>query len=753
MRFAKHITKLLITLLVVALSVALVGAQGDGQVRFVHAFVGAPGVDIYVDGALTGEGVPYGAASDFVPVSAGDVNVQVTAAGTNDALFQQTITAGTDPITLVVADESGFVPFVDNVDPLSVGETRITAIHAIPDGPVVDVVLIDGRPVISELDYAVPFGTLDLPVIKLPLNVIPTGTDLASALFPEPIVFAPSTNTSYTVVVYGEVSAPEVMVLSAPVLPNPGDGFVQLTHAVPDAPAVDVYAGETLIVAGLEPEASTPLFPVPAGDYDVTIFATDTSDEIISAALTVTQGADALVTVEEGADGIEVVVDAAAAEEATEPESAEVVEAAPEVTELEVVEAEVVEEEVVEAEVVEEEVVEAEPTEAEAVEIVEVTLTPTPAEVVAAQPTVAPAAAPTDGPTGRVIIDPGANLQLRQFPATDALSLGLAPSGSTLAINGREGAPVQTEGLFSEELQREIDNFVDPAEDLDETQDLNPDNTWLYVTYNTPDGGQVEAWVLAQFLAVSEPDGSATRLADLPTIPSNDFGETLGTDVAAPTIDEDAVVAVVFNLDPGVNLKIRRTASQQGETLALIQAGTVMELLGFGVTGAELPSISAAEDAEWAYIEYTTDDGGQIMGWVSTLYVQYQWRGDSIDFEEMEARDLLLFEDETTRGEVGSGVVPLARATVDPFRNQAVATIDIDPGANLQLRRNPSSEAESLGLIPSGTQLIVTARNEAGDWLFVEFEDVTGWISINFVRLTFNGDPLDIDELVVDGTS
>ncbi len=745
MQFVLKTTQRVAVMVMVAalLAVVAVGAaQGEGQLRFVHAFVDAPDVDIYANGSLTAEGVPYGAASDFVPVNVGDVNIQVTQAGTNDTLFQQTVTTGTDPITLVVADESGFVPFVDNVDPLAVGETRITAIHAIPDGPVVDVVLTDGRPVISELGYAVPFGTLDLPVIKLPLNVVPTGTDLTNALFPEPIVFAPVTNTTYTVVVYGEVTAPEIMVLAAPVLPNPGDGFVQITHAVSGAPAVDVYAGETLIVAGLEPDASTPLFPVPAAEYMVDVFATDTSDEIISATLVVERGADTRVTVEEGADGIEVVVDAAETDGAV-AEMAEAVEDASLDAEVEVADADTV----TDAEVVPEE---AEAPQDDASEIVVVTLTPTPAEVVAAQPTAAPVTADATGPTGRVIIDPGANLQLRQFPDTDALSLGLAPSGATLVINGREGAPVQVEGLFSEEVQREIDTFVDPAEDLDENQDIDLDTTWLNVTYNTPDGGQITAWVLAQFLAVSEPDGSSTRLADLPTIPSNQFGETAGTEATPPPIDEDVVVAVVFNLDPGVNLKIRRTSSQQGETLALIQAGTVLELLGFGISGAELPSVGAAEDADWAYIEYTTDEGGQITGWVSTLYLQYQWRGGSIEFQEMEDRDLLLFEDETTRGEVGGGVAPLARATVDPFRNQAVATVTIDPGANLQLRRNPESNSESLGLIPSGTQLIVTARNAGGDWLFVEFEGVTGWISIDFVNLTFNDEPLDIDELVID---
>ncbi|MEO1443902.1 MAG: SH3 domain-containing protein, partial [Chloroflexota bacterium] len=122
-----------------------------------------------------------------------------------------------------------------------------------------------------------------------------------------------------------------------------------------------------------------------------------------------------------------------------------------------------------------------------------------------------------------------------------------------------------------------------------------------------------------------------------------------------------------------------------------------------------------------------------------------------IDFEEMEARNLLLFEDETTRGELGSGAIAFARPTEDPLRNQFVATVNIDQGANLQFRITPDSNAESLGLIPSGTQLIVTARDASGDWFFVEFENQTGWISSSFVRLTFNGEVADVDELPIDG--
>ena len=65
-------------------------------------------------------------------------------------------------------------------------------------------------------------------------------------------------------------------------------GYVRILHAVPDAPNVDVYANDTLLVQNLAYGKNTGYMMVPAGTYQVTIYATGTkANPVLSKMLTV----------------------------------------------------------------------------------------------------------------------------------------------------------------------------------------------------------------------------------------------------------------------------------------------------------------------------------------------------------------------------------------------------------------------------------------------------------------------------------
>ena len=110
--------------------------------------------------------------------------------------------------------------------------------------------------------------------------------------------------------------------------------------------------------------------------------------------------------------------------------------------------------------------------------------------------------------------------------------------------------------------------------------------------------------------------------------------------------------------------------------------------------------------------------------------------------------------DSSRRGEQTIGAAPVIAATVDPTIDAVVATVALDPGANLNLRRTPDVNAEVLAQIPSGTRVIVTERTSDGQWLNATYEGTSGWIAAQtdtavFVTLSFNGAPYDINDVPV----
>jgi uncharacterized protein YraI len=370
-------------------------------------------------------------------------------------------------------------------------------------------------------------------------------------------------------------------------------------------------------------------------------------------------------------------------------------------------------------------------TEAPASEIVLATPTPTPAVVL--------------GPTARILLDPGANLHLRQYPSAAALSLGLAPSGSTLLVNGREGAPEPIPGLVPEqeaevEAETEEEAFVDPALELGEGEDLDPAATWLNVVYTTPDGGEIEAWVNALYLVVRDPQNRPQRLADLPMIPGNRPGEARDTAITPPPVLENAATVTIVNVDPGVNVHIRRTNETAGESLTLVPVGSEMEFEGVN------------ESREWVFVRYSPTPETFVRGWVSSLYTALSFNGQSVTLDDLQARGMLTIIDDEERGSAGS-LTGAMRPTADPLRDSVVAEVILDPGANLHLRRSPSPQAESLALLPDGTQLVVSGRVEDETWLQVNYDGQVGWVASGYVALTRNGQPyelLDIPVILMD---
>jgi hypothetical protein len=74
-----------------------------------------------------------------------------------------------------------------------------------------------------------------------------------------------------------------------------------------------------------------------------------------------------------------------------------------------------------------------------------------------------------------------------------------------------------------------------------------------------------------------------------------------------------------------------------------------------------------------------------------------------------------------------------------------VGPIPVTTTVNLNLRSGPTTRANVLGSLPTGTTVIADRRSEAGDWLRVVFEDQIGWVSTEFVAAS--GDILTLPTL------
>lgn len=833
-RFQRLFISTLVLMLVFTFTGVNVFAQDattEAQVRFLHVVPGASAIDIYTDGQLSISNLEYGTASTYVRMSAGTHQIVVTQTGTKTPLWQQEIDpAAGMAYTLVAAsiDSLVFRVYQDDLNFLPLGKARFTAIHAVAGGTAVDIILPDGRPIISNLTYEQEYGTLDVPTFAYEMAVTSTGDTIENALVSTEAIgpVALNSGTSYTFVVYGSAPQVQALILSAPTMADVDSGYVRLAHGVAEAPAVDVYINDTLVAPSLSFGQSTQFMALPVGDYTAALRAAGTDSDVLAtdvsissdvwstavalgtlenitldlfpsdiSAITADQSVlnvingipgestvsvalgdgtaiiDGVATGESGASIIEPGEEIGTASisidgEITEAELpigdfyggvfyeylaageseffafspvsfAQSSASAPIESTLTVAMAETPEQTTEAQDVAQSEVVLSTPTPGSEVPVQATTDTQALSEVVTEEPTLVAAPVSTT-PTGRVVLNPGANIQLRQYPTSSALSLGLAPSGATLTINGRAGEAIAIPESATQ-IAPGATPFVDPASLLtDDRSDLNPADTWLNVTYDTPDGGQIQAWVNALYIDVRDSAGNRQRLANLATVPSNLPGETRDTAVTPPPARQDRVNVIVGNLDEGVNLHIRRTTDVTSESLALVSSGTVMEFEGI------------SDDSKWVFVRYNTPEGTTVTGWVDALYISYSFNGSPLSLPLMEERNLMTIAPIDRLGEVTISTVADSttdttvvqpQITSDPLRDAIVAEVLLDTGANLHLRRNADVNAESLALLPDGTRLEVNSRTGSGEWLEATFEDQVGWVSSRFVALTLNGRP------------
>jgi hypothetical protein len=152
------------------------------------------------------------------------------------------------------------------------GEGRVRVIHASPDAPNVDV-YANGNRVLSNVPFKASSGYLSVPAGTYVFRVYPAGANPSTASAVLSIDATVQAGVDYTVVALDRVSQIKGRVfVDDNTAPASGKAHINVIHAGPDAPAVDVAVkGGPVLVSGAGFGAKAGPLPVDAGAYDLEV--------------------------------------------------------------------------------------------------------------------------------------------------------------------------------------------------------------------------------------------------------------------------------------------------------------------------------------------------------------------------------------------------------------------------------------------------------------------------------------------------
>lgn len=171
---------------------AALAQDSNARVRIVHASPDAPAVDIYVNGGMVLENLPFREYSEYLALPAGTYNVEIKVSGTNTVVKQLSVPvqAGKDYTAIAVGyaaggKSPGFDVMLledDNTAPAD-GRIKIRVAHTAPGAPAVDVyvttpfeTLSGKQPVLTNVPFKAASGYLSVPIGMYQARVAVAGT-------------------------------------------------------------------------------------------------------------------------------------------------------------------------------------------------------------------------------------------------------------------------------------------------------------------------------------------------------------------------------------------------------------------------------------------------------------------------------------------------------------------------------------------------------------------------------------------------
>jgi hypothetical protein len=262
-----------------------------GTVRVIHGTPGLGNIDVLLGEEVVAFGLRYGRTSGQPTIPAGDYNLMVRPTGNDlDApvLLQMPLTvAASTPLLIVIARQADntltALTHIETTTPIPSGQTRISFIHAIPNGPETTVLL----PKQSEDDPQEPpfppirFGQMSDPYLPFLIDM-----EINLDGFFDAYPFAPRPRRSYTLTLVGSPEAPEIIVTEVRVEASTPITVVNLSQ--PIGP-IDVYMdGVKVSQDPINFKGDGVIRDVITGTHDITMYPMDADPETTSPLLSTT---------------------------------------------------------------------------------------------------------------------------------------------------------------------------------------------------------------------------------------------------------------------------------------------------------------------------------------------------------------------------------------------------------------------------------------------------------------------------------
>jgi hypothetical protein len=260
------------------------------QVQVLHGSPDAPSVDVLVDGAVVLSNVDYKEGSGALTLDAGVHSIAVEGilpGGNATVIGPADISFSGDSVYTIAAVNS-----VASIEPVvisqpdtavSAGSARLFLLHGAEPAPQVDVYLTTPG---ADLSASAPVGTFAFKETIGPAEVAAGDYQVrvTAAGDPAAVVFDSGTVTlndgdDLTIAALPNTvggSAPISLVVldgsgSAQILDAATPTSLQVVHASPDAPAVDVVVDGSVLVPGLAFPVATGFVEVPPDNYNVAV--------------------------------------------------------------------------------------------------------------------------------------------------------------------------------------------------------------------------------------------------------------------------------------------------------------------------------------------------------------------------------------------------------------------------------------------------------------------------------------------------